>query len=1018
MRDLLTAVETAVRTLRAGDPFLPVSVVVPSRLLGSWLAPRLFAGSGHIAVAFVSLQEVAWRVAAPRLLLQGRKPIPENVDLALLLSVSGAAADSLETPDYLREAIAMRGFAPAALRTLQDLAGAGVTVDWLEASAPDAIDPLRLRLLARLTSRFSRRLAEERLIDRPTLFREAAQALPSPSLGGLVLCESGSLAPAALAFLDAVRSHHPFALVGAGCPAWVAPRSAGHEEQVRMRLGGAADTSESSPAPTSLGRLQAGLFVVRSASSTATPLDSSLRILAAAGESLEAVEIARIVQQAIAEGLRPSDIAVLLHDPGRYAANLASAFDRAGIEAFFIEGTPRIDPAARGLGLLLALVGQDLERRDVMEFLTSARIRWDRVLSKETERSPSRWDRMSAEAGIVAGHAMWTTRLKAKRAECVARGWPNDRDPALCDSLLEVIDRLASDLAAFPETGSTEELLGATLALLDGWIVQGELTRERLERVLGPMARYSPPTTREAFLSRVRDLLSTQTYREGGLDSNRVVVSRIDAVFGMVFSLVFIPGLVERAFPAPSRPDPLLLDEEREALSPDLLTSRDDTERERVLFWNAAASARARLVLSYPRYEASSGRLRTPSSFLLHAVEAATGTRIGLEGLARMASAGETGLGRPYPTSPDAAIDALERDLALVANGVRAEACHLLADGGTVARVVMLERATWTSHLTPYDGLIDVAADSGRLDRLRLAGHRSSASAVEAFAACPYKHLLARGLGLTEWEEPDRVYQLDGRAWGLLYHDAVSRLFEWMREGGLLPLRVADLAVAEGEMGRIVDACAERFSAEGGIVHPALLEPVKGKLKAELGELLEREAERVDDFVPTAFEQPFEGIEVEFHPGQTVTFRGRLDRVDRRPVPPTVRVVDYKTGPYAWRADEQFRGGRELQLALYNEAARHLFPEATVDEARYYHAVSTERFKFKPCPATQEVGETLHRVLRTLDETAHTGLFVPVADTCTFCPFTGVCGTSREMRAQRKKDDPRLASFLSLRQIP
>ena len=92
MRDLVTAVEAAVGTVRAASPFLPVTVVVPSRLLGLWLGPRLFAGTGHIAIDFALLPEVAWRVAAPRLALQGQRPIPENVDLALLLSVVDEAA--------------------------------------------------------------------------------------------------------------------------------------------------------------------------------------------------------------------------------------------------------------------------------------------------------------------------------------------------------------------------------------------------------------------------------------------------------------------------------------------------------------------------------------------------------------------------------------------------------------------------------------------------------------------------------------------------------------------------------------------------------------------------------------------------------------------------------------------------------------------------------------------------------------------------------------------------------------
>jgi ATP-dependent helicase/nuclease subunit B len=1017
MKNLVDQVERSVQAVREESPFLPVTVVVPSRLLGLWLGPRIFAHSGHIAIDFLLLQEVAWRVASPSLLAHGRRPTPENVDLALLMSVIDEAASDAETPDYLRNAVAMRGFAPAALQTLQDLAGAGLESAALEAQAETAVDPLRLRLLARLARRFSRRLDEEGFVDRPSLFREATLALPSSALGGLVLCEIGDLTPAAIGFLEAVRSHHPLVVADGGCPEWVAPRDAARRDPVARRLGAAVRGTTSQPHSTSLARLQSRLFTSRLAAPSA-PLDSSVRILAAAGESLEAVEMARLAQQAKAEGMRLGDMAVLLHDPGRYASHLASAFDRAGLDTFFVEGTPRVDPAARGLSLLLALVGGDLERREVMEFLTTARVRWDDILDAQTERSPSRWDLLSATAGVVSGRAMWRQRLRAMRDKCLARGWTNDRDPGLCDSLSRVIERLASDLEAFPSQGITSEFLDATLALLDGWILRGDLTRERLVRVLGPLARHAPPMSREAFLSRVRDLLTTQTYREGGLDTDRLVVARIDAVAGMAFRLVFIPGLVERAFPSTARPDPLLLDEERETLSPGLLTSRDSSERERRLFHGAVETARECLVLSYPRFESSSGRVRTPSSFLLHAVEAATGSRIGSEELARMASPGETGLGRAHPLSAEAAIDLLERDLALVAGGVRGTASHLVTDGGTVARAVALERASWESHLTPYDGVIDVGSDGGRLGRLRLAGGRSSASAVESFAACPYKHLLARGFGLSEWEEPDRVYQLDGRAWGLLYHDAVSQLFTWLREQNLLPLPPTSLPTAEAEMSRIVDEAGERLVSEGGIVHPVLLEPATGRLKAELRELLEREAEASDGFVPAVFEQPFDGLTIEIAPGHTVSFRGRLDRIDLKTPPPTVRVIDYKTGVFTWKADEQFRGGRELQLALYNEAAHHLFPDAQVAEARYYHALSAERFKFKPCPATQEVGETLRVVLRTLDEIAQAGIFAPVADTCSFCPFTGVCGGSRVQRAARKKEDQRLAPYYSLRDIP
>ena len=62
--------------------------------------------------------------------------------------------------------------------------------------------------------------------------------------------------------------------------------------------------------------------------------------------------------------------------------------------------------------------------------------------------------------------------------------------------------------------------------------------------------------------------------------------------------------------------------------------------------------------------------------------------------------------------------------------------------------------------------------------------------------------------------------------------------------------------------------------------------------------------------------------------------------------------------------------------------------------------------------------ETLERVLETLDDTAKAGVFAPVADTCDYCDFEGVCGQGKGTRAERKRSDPRLQRFLALREIP
>ena len=180
MRDEGTGrVEAAIRELREGRPFLPVAVVVPSHLPGSWLRPRLFAETGHLGIDFVLLPDLAWRVVEGAALAEGRGPVPESVDLALALAAAAAAAGEEGTPEFLKEAVGRSGFGPALLRTAQELAAGGVGHEELERLAERSGDADRLRLLARSVRGLRESLAAARLLDRPSIFERAAAALPS-----------------------------------------------------------------------------------------------------------------------------------------------------------------------------------------------------------------------------------------------------------------------------------------------------------------------------------------------------------------------------------------------------------------------------------------------------------------------------------------------------------------------------------------------------------------------------------------------------------------------------------------------------------------------------------------------------------------------------------------------------------------------------------------------------------------------------------------------------------------------
>lgn len=1012
---LVAQVEAAVRAGRAGDPFRPVHILVPNHVLGTLLERALCAGTGSLAIHVELPHEFAWTVAARDCLAAGLLPVPEDVDLAIVAKSSSAAAADPATPAYLSRAVTMPGFAPAALATLRDIAAADVDAAALDAFAPNAPDPGKLRMFARLTRGYRDTLGHAGLIDRESLYRRAAALLPAAD--GAVVIVIGDLPPSrpCEAFIARLAATHPFAWLNWRDRAGLTPRRDARRARVSARMGLAPDATPDMPSTEpALSRLQTQLFA-ESAPGEPTPLDVSVRVLSAAGEALEAVEIARLIQDEAARGVRFHEMAVLVKQPEAYAMHLASAFDRADIPAYFLEGVPRVDPAARALGVLLGLLDADLDRARVAEFLTTARVRYRAILPPGVSAQPDRWDRLSAEAGIVSGLDRWRKGLDKARQDAAKR--KREWDILHIDALRTVIERLASDLAAFPSEGSWGAFLDATLSLFSRWIQDGKKTAERLERVIAPLDRFAPAPSRDQFLARVQDLIATQIYVEGSLGESRVFVGKASVARGLRFRVVFVPGMVERRFPSVARPDPLLLDDERVAIGEELRTTGDRQEEERVEFMAACAAAGERLVLSYPRVEGQSGRALVPSSFLLRAARAAVGARVSAEDLAHLASAGQTALGRPCPTEPAAAIDRIERDLAMITTGARGSARHLLDLAPSIGRVLAADRAAWIEALTPWDGVVDVEACAGIMAKLRVHGSEMSATAIETLSACPYRHLLRSGLGLRKWKEPERAYAMEAVDAGSILHGVYERLFGELKDRGELPITAQTVEAVKRRARTLLDDGVDAFTQAGGVVNRSLLDAQLDQMRANLDGLIEREPELQQDFVPDRFELAFTQLPFEFAPGRSVTFHGYMDRLDVAAGPRRVRVIDYKTGKYFWKDGDQFRGGRNVQLAIYVLAAAAAYPGHDVADSRYYYSTDFGRFRAKAIDGTEATRDTLRQVLTTLDDTVAEGVFAPVADQCDHCDFDGICGPHRQARAARKKDDPRLAAFQRMRAI-
>src|SRR5262249_38422265 len=236
---------------------------------------------------------------------------------------------------------------------------------------------------------------------------------------------------------------------------------------------------------------------------------------------------------------------------------------------------------------------------------------------------------------------------------------------------------------------------------------------------LRPMSGIGPVTldeVREALSDRLRFLRMEPTERRYG----KGFVATIAEITGLAVDTVFLPGLGEDIFPKKAFEDPLVLDAQRDAVSPYLATQDVRVRRERMLLHLAASAAKSRLWISYPRMDLGHGRARGPSFYALDVVRAITGQIPELRALEQGAvESSQSQIGWPAPRDPAVAIDDAEYDLAVTSSvlrkppaEVRGAGRYLLETSECLRRSLRARWARWERNWSIYDGVNLQPADT------------------------------------------------------------------------------------------------------------------------------------------------------------------------------------------------------------------------------------------------------------------------------------------------------------------
>ncbi len=683
------------------------------------LARRLAARRGAIfGLHRLTTDALAYRLARPALVEKGLTPHSRLTEQALVARVVQEARKEGRLSDY-EPVDQSPGFARTLASTLGELRLHGI-------SSPGLDRPLR-----ELLERYEKTCLAEGLADRAKVFATAGEVVEESSRAPvglpLLLLDVALFTPLEQRFVAALarKAHEVLATAPSGDEYGLG--------SIQEALGCSAEpAAETKATSKSIVQLQSFLF------SDETPSPSSesggqndVLILSAPGEAQEAVEIARAIHSEAEDGLPFDHMAVLLKTPEVYTPLIEDALARAGVPAYFENGTKRPDPAGRAFLALLDCAAGELSASRFAEYLSLGQVPdleedgtsppregdelWappshdlapslpaigdepiqlglfeEPAKTEEPEkapaiqgtlRAPRRWEKLLVDAAVIGGGDRWERRLSGLERELEVRiqelGDPEDTQATSLSRQLEDLKHLKrfalpliDILAKLPEKAIWGLWLDALKGLAGQALAAPEGVLSLLEE-LRPMASVGPVELFEVrqVLSERLTLLSQKppAYRYG-----RVWVAPIETARGMSFDVVAVPGLAERMFPKKIVEDPLLLDEDRREIAPSLPLQDDRVSRERLALRLAVGAAKRKLIFSYPSVDLQQSRAKVPSFYLLDVARASQGELPDFEALEREAAASSGArLGWPAPRETTRAIDDTELDLAFLSEALR-----------------------------------------------------------------------------------------------------------------------------------------------------------------------------------------------------------------------------------------------------------------------------------------------------------------------------------------------------------
>ncbi|MFY0544972.1 PD-(D/E)XK nuclease family protein [Brevibacillus sp. H7] len=970
-------------------PFQKKILLVPSHRLGNQLLQSLvLQGKSYLNLSVDTLENLALQHCKQHMFVHKLQLVPVTLAKHYLFGVL-EKLQSTNQLDYFHETKISPSFVHAFHSSLMDLKMAGFSPDTI--SVHHFVNPKKGMDIKRILQAYNDHLQQHHFLDAADLCN-LALSLPAASNVPIIflLPSHQQLYPLQQKCLDHI-SNATYRLLE---PAAVQPEAKTNKDR---------------------------LFWLHDITNSGAPFqDETVQLIKAYGERNEVKETFRRIKT---RNIPFDQCAVFYTTQDPYAQLFYELSARYEIPVTFGEGINiRNTRPGRLFFTLLTWIHDRYSQVHLLRLLDSG----DFQVDDSWGLSPRKMGRMLRSAGIGWEKQRYVRQLEQQVARCLQKSADAEDEEKKAyyqqkaeqySRLRDVMEKLFSGL---PESDRMESVhYGAfTAALLRIIEKHSRVISERdaeakakMEDELTLLKQYADEEMPlEDAIQRLQDTIGGLRVGASGPKPGHLHVDHFRAGMYQGRKHHIIVGLDNRKFPGNSSDDPILLDKERQLLGQALPLRANQTKERLFEMEQCMRNTTESLTLSYSCVNPLENKELYPAAIMLQVYRMLTGDE----------AKDYSQLIRHFPTVdgyiPHQETVCLDENDWWLHQVIRQGVTQQASD--TVLQLYpflqngqMAKEAREKPFFTHYDGRVQV--NPGELDPRRNKNLSLSPSKLETLASCPYAFFIAHILGV---QKPDELVY-DPGAWlsptdrGSLLHEIFERFLRGCKEEGIRPKVESHLQPLQHLADEILAAYKEIVPPPSELVYEKERKEILGSCQVFL--LMEEDIESEPEHFELLFGKQTTPVEIPLPSGYSYFIDGKIDRVDRKP-DGTYSIVDYKTGStYGYSDKEYFKGGRQLQHALYaiafEEYSRMNDPNSTVAVSESGYVFPTRKGEGVRFLRPQQKREEFLHVNENLLDILANGHFTMTDDPsdCKYCDFKQVCNRHKiaeEVLAEKRND--------------